>query len=99
MQELVWLDSALNDLVRLREFVAQENPGAARRIAETIQEAVQRLISFPDSGKPVKELIHYRDLFIRFGAGGYVVRYRIYCDVIYIVYIKHYREVGFKAPE
>jgi len=92
MRGLVWLDSAVNDLVRLRDFIRRENPNAASRVASIIKETTQNLIHFPEIGKPVAELLDYRDLFIRFGAGGYIVRYRIQDEVIYMVHLRHYRE-------
>lgn len=97
MRELVWLDSAVDDVVRLREFLAKENPQAAKRAAEVIKKAVQRLNELPELGKPVEELLSYRDLFIRFGAGGYILRYRVHLDTIYIVHVRHYRELDFKV--
>ncbi len=62
----------------------------------------QRLREFiaqenPAIGKPIEDLPQYRDLFIRFGAAGYVLRYRIHLDSIYIVHIQHYREVDFQT--
>lgn len=96
MRKLVWLNSAVNDVVRLKEFIVQENPGAAQRAANAIKEAAQRLQNQPAIGKPVQDLPHYRDLFIRFGAGGYILRYRIHLDTVYVVHIRHYREADFK---
>jgi len=97
MRQLVWLDSAVDDLVRLREFIVKENPSAAIRAAQALKEAAQRLIEYPNVGKPVEDLLEFRDLPIRFGAAGYVMRYRVNLDTIYIVYIKHYREADFKS--
>jgi toxin ParE1/3/4 len=96
MRELVWLDSAVNDIARLRQFIIKENPEAAKRAAEAIKDAAARLIELPTVGKPVKDLPQYRDLLARFGAGGYVIRYRIHGEIIYIVHIRHYRENDFK---
>jgi len=96
MRKIVWLDSAVNDAVRLREFIAKENSTAAKKAAEAIQDAAKRLIDAPAIGKPVSDLLPYRDLLTRFGAGGYVLRYRVHTDTIYIVHIRHYREVDFK---
>lgn len=97
MREIVWLDSAVNDIQRLRQFIAQENPAAAQRAAIAIKESVQRLQELPTIGKPIEDLPQYRDLFIRFGAAGYVLRYRIHLDTVYIVHIRHYREVDFRS--
>jgi plasmid stabilization system protein ParE len=96
MRRVVWLDSAINDLIRLKEFLAEKNHEAAKRAAEKIKKIISQLIETPSIGKPVKDLISYRDLYIRFGAAGYVLRYRIYDNLIYIVCIRHYRELEFK---
>lgn len=96
MRKLVWLDSAVNDVVKLREFIVKENPYAAKRAAESIKDAAKRLIEPPSLGKPIKDLTEYRDLLARFGAGGYVIRYRVHLDTIYLVHIRHYREADFK---
>lgn len=95
MREIVWLESAVNDVVRLREFIANNNPNAARKAASTIKDAALHLIETPSLGKPVKDLLPYRDLLARFGAGGYVLRYRAHLETIYIVHIRHYREIDF----
>ncbi len=96
MREIIWLDSAVNDVVRLRKFIAKENPNAAKKAAEAIKDAVQHLVKTPSIGKPVNNLPQYRDLFTRFGAGGYIVRYRVHVETVYIVHIRHYREFDFK---
>jgi plasmid stabilization system protein ParE len=96
MRGIVWLDSAVNDVIRLREFIAKDNPTAAKKAAQAIKEAAQRLLETPSIGKPVEDLPQYRDLLTRFGAGGYVVRYRIHAETIYIIHIRHYRETDFK---
>lgn len=95
MWELVWLESAVNDVVRLREFIAKENPHAAQKAALAIKESAKRLIEAPLIGKPAKDLPKYRDLLTRFGAGGYVIRYRVHDEMIYIVHVRHYREADF----
>ncbi|WP_341753882.1 type II toxin-antitoxin system RelE/ParE family toxin [Candidatus Tisiphia endosymbiont of Dioctria rufipes] len=46
MERLVWLESAIADLVRLRKFIDKNNPNAAKRAAETIKKAVIKLIEF-----------------------------------------------------
>lgn len=96
MREIIWLDSSLDDMVRLRTFIGKENLLAAQKAAKAIKEAANRLIAAPLIGKPVTDLAPYRDLLTRFGAGGYVLRYRIEAETIYIVHIRHYREDDFK---
>lgn len=96
MRKIIWLESAVNDVSRLRSFISTNNPIAAKNAAAAIKSAVKQLIQNPSIGKPVPDLSHYRDLLIRFGAGGYVIRYRLYDDTIYIVHVRHYREDDFK---
>jgi plasmid stabilization system protein ParE len=97
MRKVIWLNSAVNDIVRLREFVAANNSKAAKKAAKTIKKATTKLEELPNIGKPVTNLPNYRDLHIGFGAAGYVMRYRIYENNVYIVHIRHYREIGFKS--
>ena|SRR3989338_119479 len=97
MRRIIWLDSAVDDIVRLREFVAANNQKSAKKAAQALKKAAQKLEGLPNTGKPVADLPDYRDLFIRFGAAGYVMRYRVYQDDVYIVHIRHYRESGFKS--
>ena len=95
--QVVWLDSAVNDLVRLREFIAKHNPTAAQKAAEKIITAAKMLEEHPEMGKPAKDLPMYRDLGIKFGLRGYVIRHRIYEEILYVVHLRHYQESGFKT--
>ena len=95
MFKILWLDSAVNDLVRLRAFIAEVNPNAASKAANAIKEATDNLQEFPLLGKPVEELEDFYDLFIEFGASGYHLRYKLFNEKIYIIHIKHSRELDF----
>ena len=95
--QVVWLDSAINDLIRLREFIAEYNPKAAQRAAKKLISTAKTLEEHPEIGKPVKDLPMYRDLGVKFGLRGYVLRYRIYENILYVVHLRHYKESGFKT--
>lgn len=95
MRKIVWSDSAIGDLVRLRNFIAVNNSAAAKEAAQLLKKSALLLAATPDIGKPVPDLPDYRDLAIRFGAAGYVMRYKIYQDDVYIVHLRHYRELKF----
>ena len=97
MMQVLWLKSAVDDLVRLRKFIALNNPIAARKAALEIKKSVKTLIEFPLLGKPAEDLMDYRDLMLNFGSSGYVLRYRVYENTIYIVYVKHFKELNFKS--
>lgn len=51
MRKLEWTVPALNDLVAAREYIAQENPKAARRVASRIREAIEYLQDHPNMGR------------------------------------------------
>lgn len=96
MRKITWLESAVDDVARLRAFIAKNNPSAAKNAALAIKSAVKQLMQNPSIGKQVTDLSPYRDLLTRFGAGGYVIRYRLHDNTIYIVHVRHYRENDFK---
>lgn len=90
-----WLESAILDLLRLKNFIQPHNIEAAQRAVRLIKNVVAPLASNPRMGKPVEDLPDYHDIFLPFGASGYVIRYRILDDTIFIVAVKHCREAGF----
>jgi len=47
-----WRRSALGDLTRIHDYIAQDNPTAARTVAQRVLGSVNRLAVFPDSGRP-----------------------------------------------
>jgi plasmid stabilization system protein ParE len=65
---------AVEDVGRLRAFLDQHNPGAARRALASIWTAIDRLQEFPDLGTPTADA-NIRQIVVRFGASGYIVRY------------------------
>ena len=90
-----WLPPAIHDLQRFRDFILPHSQAAAHRAIQVIKGAVTLLHANPGLGKPVEDLPDYHDFIIPFGAAGYVLRYRIRGDVIYIVAVRHGKEAGF----
>ncbi len=83
---------AINDLVRLRKFIAVNNPYAAKRVAERLISGIEKLKVFPEMGLPVQrspEPEKVRDLFIT----NYTVRYLIGEDSIFILRVWHGKEI------
>jgi plasmid stabilization system protein ParE len=97
VRTIVWLDQAVDDLVRLRQFIGTENKAAAQRAAATIRNTIRILEQYPDIVHPVEELPDFHDLVVPFGAGNFVVRYRIHGETVYVVAIRHNREEGFRG--
>jgi plasmid stabilization system protein ParE len=77
---MIWLSpDAVIDIERLRTFLDQHNPGAARRALALIWTAIDRLQEFPALGMPTEDT-DIRQIVIRFGASGYIVRYAILAE-------------------
>lgn len=89
MMPLQWLPEALHDLQRLHAFIAAHNFEAANRAIETLVNAADTLSDFPEKGHPWQPDTHFRELPVRFGAKGYVIRYRIYDNQVIIIRIWH----------
>jgi len=80
--------SALDDLNRLRAFIAKDSPQAARRIGEALRRSILGLTDQPQMGQKLEEPADVR----RWIAGPYVVHYVIDKQTITILRIWHGRE-------
>ena len=56
MISITWSPHALRDLESIRDFIAQDSAQYADLVVERITAAVERLASFPQSGRVVPEL-------------------------------------------
>jgi len=89
---------ALNDLRRVREFIAKKDPAAARRAADTIQSGIVKLKQFPHMGVVVlrsPQLKKFHDLFI----GDYTIRYLVGRSEIVVLRIWHDKEAERSDPQ
>ena len=75
MPKVVWLPEALQDVARLYEFLAEKSPEAACKAADRIGYVARQLEHFPELGQPMEDGAR-RQVFLHFGAGAYVIRYR-----------------------
>lgn len=83
---------AVDDVGRLRSFLDRDSPDAAKRALASIWTAIDRLQEFPELGMPTQDT-HIRQILVRFGASGYIVRYAVLPDGnILITRIWHGRE-------
>ena len=86
--ELQFAEQALDDLVRLREFIAEKNPTAAKRISEQLIENINRLRDQPELGHVVEALPGVREWIAR----DYVVHYLVLKESLVVLQIWHGRE-------
>lgn len=98
MAQVVYTPNAVRNLERLHGFLQQKNPDAAARAITTIRNRVRLLSQFPKLGKVDSDYPIYRELFITFGAAGYVARYYFDDDdLVVVLAIRHMREVGYST--
>uniref|UniRef100_UPI00402B47DB type II toxin-antitoxin system RelE/ParE family toxin n=1 Tax=Methylomonas sp. PHL2-19 TaxID=3438878 RepID=UPI00402B47DB len=93
MSQIVWLPDALMDVERLRAFLQEKNPKAAARAGQTLRDGARYLAGFPEVGRPMNDGSERRELFLPFGAGAYVLRYRIDGEIIVIIRVWHSKEM------
>ena len=87
MARLVWSSVARDDLKALVSFMNADSPGYAQTFGLHIQQRVEQLYHFPESGRNVPEdkTGTYRELIV----GNYRVVYRVDEDIITIVTLIH----------
>lgn len=83
---------AVEDVERLRLFLDQHSPAAAQRALASIWRAIEQLEEFPNLGMQTEDA-ELRQIVVRFGASGYIVRYAVLeAQDILITRIWHGRE-------
>ena len=60
MAEVIWTEPALSDLDAIADYIALENPHAARALVERVFKHVDQLIDHPKSGSKPLELRGWR---------------------------------------
>ncbi len=89
--KLIYSQEAVADLVRFRDFIAENDPTAASRIAANLIERINHLCTFPEMGRNVSQAPNpetVRDFIF----GKYVVRYTLHGSALIILRIWHHYE-------
>jgi toxin ParE1/3/4 len=86
---IVWTEPALRDLVFARDYVAHDDPLAAKNQAERVFGAVAGLLRFPEIGRPGRRA-GTRELVI--SRTPYLMPYRLRGDTIEILRVLHGRQ-------
>lgn len=89
--KLVYSESAIRDLQRLREFIAEHDPATAASVAAGLVERLEKLTAFPRLGVPVRHAPDpetVRDLIL----DDYTVRYSCHAEMIVVLRLWHHRE-------
>jgi addiction module RelE/StbE family toxin len=85
MAEVIWTEPALNDLDSIADYIALDNPTAARELVQRIFKHIDQLVTHPDSGSKPPELKGwgYRQIV----EPPCRVFYRREGDVVYTLYV------------
>ncbi len=85
MAEIIWTEPAIQDLDAIADYIALDNPPAARQLVRDVIAAVERLRKFPRLGSHPAELrgLPYRQLVVR----PCRIFYRAEKAAVYIVHI------------
>jgi plasmid stabilization system protein ParE len=84
--QVIWLPEAFEDLLGIRKYIEEYDPGAAQRIAQRILTAVGPLGKFTEMGRPGR-VLGTRELVV-FGT-PYIIPYRVKGDTIEILGVVH----------
>lgn len=90
---VLWLPEALDDVERLYGFLIGKDALAAERAMRAISSSADRLQELPQVGRPMGDDTGRRELIVPFGAGAYVLRYRVHRDAVVVIRVWHNREV------
>ena len=81
-----WLDLALDDLTDMADYIARDNPDAAKRIVSRLWSAVKSLATQPEMGGPGR-VFGTRELIV--SGTPFIVPYRIVKSEIHILRVLH----------
>jgi plasmid stabilization system protein ParE len=95
MAQVVYSPNPIANLEHLHRFLAEKNPDAAARAIRVVRDRLRTLSTFPRLGPVDPEQPDYRELFVRFGASGYVARYRVEGRIVVVLAVRHMREAGY----
>ena len=96
MPRLIWSPSALRDVQRLHNFLAEKNADAAKRAVKAIRDGVKVIAYQPGIGRPADEMDpEFREWPINFGDSGYLALYHFDGQTAIILAVRHQREIGY----
>jgi len=97
MAQVVYSESAVADLERLADFLAENDRELAFETLAIIQDAVAILGRHPLIGRPAEQGL--REMVISRGRTGYLALYDFIeaDDAVLVLAIRHQREAGFEA--
>jgi len=89
--KVIWSPLAIDRVTEIARYIAQDSPIAARKWVDSTFQIVERLASFPQSGRIVPEIKHsdYREII----HGNYRIIYRLQTDSVSILTVRHGKQI------
>jgi toxin ParE1/3/4 len=84
---LEWTFTAISDLKAAGEFISLDNPAAARRMAERIDEATGYLLDYPHMGRPGR-VVSTKELVV--SGTPFIVIYRVRGGLVQVLRVLHH---------
>lgn len=84
--QIVWTGQAISDLEEIEQYIEQDKPEAAERVAAHLWSSVEHLAEFPKLGKPGPRP-EMRSLVIP----PYVISYRVRSQLLEVLSVWHGR--------
>lgn len=87
MAGIIWTSQALDDLQAIGDFIARDAPAFAQAFVDKVFETVERLETFPGSGRIVPEVnqVSTREIIL----GSYRIVYLLSDDEVSILTVFH----------
>ena len=89
--KIIWSPLAIDRATEIAEYIAQDNPSAARIWVETLFDKVQILKSSPKSGRVVPE--SHREDIRELIYGNYRIIYRAEKNKISVLTVRHGKQI------
>jgi toxin ParE1/3/4 len=86
---IVWLSVAVQDVLQIRTYIAEQDPQAARSLGVRIDKAVGHLAAMPNMGRPGR-IFGTRELPI--SGTSFLVVYRVQNDRVEVLRVLHGRQ-------
>ena len=84
MRRIRWTTDASDQLTAAIDYIRNDDPAAAQRIAQAVMDRIDRLASFPALGRP-GEMEGTRELV----SPPYVIVYRYNDEIVEILHVWH----------
>jgi plasmid stabilization system protein ParE len=89
--KIIYSTNAVEDLIRLRKFIAEKDPSAAARVADDLVSRIINLSLFPEMGRSIAQAPEPNS--VRESVfGKYIVRYTAHVEAVIILRIWHQYE-------